>query len=111
MKMLYKALAVLAIGVASISTVQARDSFSFGINIGTPYYYAPPPVYYSAPPVVYYGAPTVYYRPAPPVVYSPYAAYGYYGGHRHHGWNHHSWRGEHRGWGRGDRGHHRGWDR
>lgn len=109
MKVLRLVFATLAIGVASISTAQARDSFSLGINIGTPYY-APPPVvrYYPAPPVVYYSAPTAYYyRSAPPAYYYPGASFRYYsyGGHRHH----HNWddRGHgDRDWGHEGREHH-----
>jgi len=91
MKILHLVFATLAIGVASISSAQAHDSFSFGLNIGTPYYYQPyqPPVvtYYPNPPVYYYGAPrTYYYQAAPPVYYAPQASFGY-------------WNGGHRGWG------------
>ena len=49
----------LTMGVASISSAQARDSFSIGVNIGG-YGYAPPAVYYPEP--VYYHEPIVYYR-------------------------------------------------
>lgn len=108
MKILRSMFIVLAIGAATISTANARDSFSLGINIGG-YGYAPPPVvYYPAP--VYYDEPVVYYRPAPryysyaPTIVS--LGYQNYGGYRHHG--------HHDGWGRG-RGHHGwghgGWDR
>ena len=34
MKIFHSAVLVLAIGAASISSVQARDSFSIGINVG-----------------------------------------------------------------------------
>jgi hypothetical protein len=115
MKLIHTAVLALAIGAASISSVQARDSFSLGINVGG-YGYAPPvayypaPVYYSEP--VYYSAPVTYYRPAPryygyePTVIS--FGYSNYGAYRHHGWDrdedrHDRGRGE---WNRGGRGHH-----
>lgn len=101
MKVLRLVFATLAIGVASISTAQARDSFSFGLNIGGGYPYYAPPVRYYAPPVVYYSEP-VYYS-APPAYYYPQASFSYYGdgGHRdHHGWGHRGW--DDRGRGHGD---------
>ena len=88
MKVLRLVFATLAIGVVSIPAAQAHDSFSFGFNIGTPYYapYQPPVVrYYPTPPVYYYGAPPVYYQ-APPPVYYPQASFGYYRGGN--GWGH-----------------------
>lgn len=108
MKLLRSAVVALAIGVASVSTASARDSFSLGINIGG-YGYAPPAAYYPAPPVVYYSQP-VYYRAAPPVYYQPVVSYQYYDvgyrgydrGRRHEGREHHGW-----GHGGGNRG---GWD-
>ena len=112
MKILHSTILALAIGVASISSVQARDSFSIGLNIGG-YGYAPPVVYYPQP--VYYSEPVIYYRE--PVYYrEAQRHYGYaptvvsigyqnYGGHHYRG--HH--RGHH-GWDRGDRGHD-GWKR
>jgi hypothetical protein len=117
MKIMHSALLAFSIGAASISNVQAQDSFSLGINVGG-YGYAPPVVYYPAP--VYYSEPVVYYRE--PVYYQPapryygYAStvvsFGYnnFGGHRD--WNRGGWDRGHRGWDRGgrDRGH-RGWDR
>ena len=105
MKLIHSAVLALAIGAASISSVQARDSFSLGINVGG-YGYAPPvayypaPVYYSEP--VYYSAPVTYYRPAPRYYGYGYAptvvSFGYqnYGGYRH---GHHD-----RGQGRWERG-------
>ncbi|HSH54742.1 MAG TPA: hypothetical protein VK967_06910 [Methylotenera sp.] len=108
MKILRTLLAVSVIGLASISSANARDSFSFGLNIGG---YGPPPVvrYYSEPPVVYYGAPSYYYAPQP-YYYGPRASFRYYDNdrhHRHHGWN----RGHgHRDWDRGDHRGHRGRD-
>lgn len=93
MKIIYSAMLALTMGVASISSVQARDSFSIGVNIGG-YGYAPPAVYYPAPAVVYYDEP-VYYRPAPRYYgYAPTViSFGYqgYGGHHyrgHHGGHH-----------------------
>lgn len=110
MKIVRSMIIVLVTGAACISTANARDSFSLGINIGG-YGYAPPPVvYYPAPAVVYYDEPAVYYRPAPryysyaPAVVSfGYQNYGGYGYRDHHrGWGHHD---GHRGWDRGERGH------
>lgn len=113
MKLIHSAILALTIGVATVSTAQARDSFSLGINVGG-YGYAPPvayypaPVYYSEP--VYYSAPVTYYRPAPRYYgYAPSAvSFGYsnYGGHGYRG--HH---GGHHGWNRGHDGGHRGGDR
>jgi hypothetical protein len=100
MKLLRSAVIALAIGVVSISTASARDSFSLGINIGG-YGYAPPVTYYPAPPVVYYSQP-IYYAPLP-MYYPPVVSYQYIGyrdydrGWRHEGRDHH-------GWGHGDRG-------
>ncbi len=121
MKIFHSAILALAIGAASITSAQARDSFGFGLNIGGGY---PPPVYY-APPITFYNPPVVYYSAAPSYYgngyygsgyYSnaPVVSYQYYGnqnrgwGHEereHHGWGHE--RREHGGWGRGqgDRGH------
>ena len=101
MKLFRTAVIALAIGVASISTASARDSFSLGVNIGG-YGYAPPVAYYPAPPVVYYSQPT-YYRTAAPVYYQPAISYQYYNvGYRDYdrGWRHEGR--EHHGWGRGD---------
>ena len=112
MKLIHSVVFALAIGAATVSTAQARDSFSLGINIGG-YGYAPPvayypaPIYYSEP--VYYAEPVTYYRPAPRYYgYAPtIVSFGYqnYGGHHYRG--HHS---GHHGWDRGDRGHD-GWNR
>lgn len=109
----------LAIGAVSITSANAHDSFSFGINIGGAGF-APPAVFYAPP--VYYASP-IYHAPAPVVYYHP--AHQYYGvgqrfapavsyhyyndgfrGHRGNGWGNRS---------RGHRdGHHhrgrRGWD-
>jgi len=90
MKILRIVFATLVIGVASISTAQAHDSFSLGLNFGSPYYYQPyqPPAvtYYPNPPVYYYGAPPVYYQSAPPVYYYPQASFGW-----NHGWGGRRW--------------------
>lgn len=96
MKLLRSVIIGLAIGVASISTASARDSFSIGLNIGG-YGYAPPVAYYPAPPVVYYSQP-VYYRTAAPVYYEPVVSYRYYNDGR---------RDYDRGWGHEGREHHR----
>ena len=101
MKVLRLVFATLAIGVVSIPAAQARDSFSIGLNFGSPYYYAPPVQYYSPPPVVYYPSPPVYYYGAPRSYYyqpAPQASFGYWnGGGRggEHGWGHHGHHGHH----------------
>lgn len=118
MKLIHSVILALAIGAATVSTAQARDSFSLGVNIGG-YGYAPPVVYYPAPVYynepIYYSEPVTYYRPAPRYYgYAPtIVSFGYqnYGGHHYRG--HH--RGQH-GWDRGNhgnRGHrgHDGWNR
>ena len=111
MKIIHSAMLALAIGAASISSVQARDSFSLGINIGG-YGYAPPVAYYPAPvyyrePVVYYREPVTYYHQAPRYYgYAPsVVSFGYtnYGGYGHHNdWGHQGR--ERHGWGHGNRG-------
>ena len=112
MKLLRSAVIVLAIGVASISTASARDSFSIGVNIGG-YGYAPPVAYYPAPPVVYYSQP-VYYRAVSPIYYQPVASYRYYYDGRHDGYRGHGHQSRgheghrHHGWGHGNRGRHDG---
>ena len=101
MKLLRSAVIALAIGVASISTASARDSFSLGVNIGG-YGYAPPVAYYPAPPEVYYSQP-IYYRAPQPVYYQPAVSYQYYNvGYRDYdrGWRHEGR--DHHGWGRSD---------
>ncbi len=109
MKFLRTLLTVLAIGAVSISTANARDSFSLGINIGGhDHGYYEPIRYYSAPPVVY--APTAYYyEPVRSYYHAPIVSYQYYsgGGHRYNGHNaRHNDRGH--GWGNGHRGHNDG---
>ena len=76
-KILCSVLVVLATGAASISTANAHDSFSLGINVGD-YDYAPQPVvYYQAPAAVYYEESVVYYRPAPRYYnYAPVLSFG-----------------------------------
>lgn len=90
--------ALLAALLAFAPSSFARDSFGFSINIGSPGYYAPPPVYYySPPPVVHYYGPPVqyrYYSPPPKAYYTPRAHFNYGGhynkrGHKHHGHGHH----------------------
>jgi len=101
MKVLRSLLVVLAIGAATLSSAQARDSVSFALNIGAPAYYAyPAEVQYVAPPVAYYPGYSAYYD-APPYAYQYYypatvyrGGYGFYGnyysGHHHHGgYGHH----------------------
>jgi hypothetical protein len=102
MKIIHSAIFVL-LSAVSITSVQARDSFSFGLNIGG----YPPPVFY-VPPVTFYNPPVVYYS-ASPFYYNrgyynsaPVVSYQYYdGGHRghHDSWGHEGR--EHGGWGRG----------
>lgn len=85
---------LLAIGMAgAVGSAQAHDSVGFSLNIGSPYYYGPPPVYV-APPPVYYAPPPVYYGP-PPGYYGPRINYRYYDDHSHHRWHKH--RGHHHG--------------
>lgn len=75
MKLVRLVIASLAISVAAVTTAQARDSFSIGVNIGVndhhvtrthryvpAYhgYYGAPRIYYSAPRIVYYDAPVRY---------------------------------------------------
>jgi len=109
MKILKIIIATFALSAAVVTTAQAHDSFSIGINIGG-HDYAPhsvhthrhAPAYY-----VYYGAPTVYY--SQPVRDHYYSGRGYSGyrndGHhyRQHGDRH--YRGQDR------RGNSRGHDR
>jgi len=100
MKLLKVVLLSAGVSLAAMSSAYAHDSFSFGISVGGPGYYrpppvqyiGPPPVVYSPPPVIYYSPPPVYYRPAP-------RAYFYYDSHGHgrppafHGHGHHGhWR-------------------
>ena len=113
MKIFHSAILAFAIGVACVSSAQARDSFSFGLNIGGGY---PPPVYY-APPITFYNPPVVYYSAVPGYYGSgyynsaPVVSYQYYNdgnrGYRN-GWRHQER--EHHGWGNGRRGH-GGWGR
>jgi len=94
MRVIRSLLVVLAIGVATLSSAQARDSVSFSLNIGAPGYYAyPAEVQYVAPPAVYYPGYSVYYdTPYAYRYYYPAAVYrgsygvygGYYSGHHHH---------------------------
>ncbi len=108
MKILRSLLTVLAIGAVTISTANARDSFSLGINIGGHSHgYHEPIRYYSAPPVVY--APTAYYyEPVRSYYHAPVVSYRYYGGGHHYNGHHarHNDRGH--GWGNGHRGHNDG---
>lgn len=101
MKILHSAAFALAIGLASVSSAQARDSFSLGINIGG-FGYGPPVAYYPAPPIVYYDAPIVHYRHVPRYYgYAPLVSYRYFdGGRRGHHYGHRHWDrgGRHNGW-------------
>ncbi len=96
MKIFRSAIVALAIGVASISSAVARDSFNIGINVGG--YGYPQAQYYAGPPVVYYNAPpVVYYRSAPPVYsYAPdvsfgYQNYGYQSRYYDNSWGNNGW--------------------
>lgn len=107
MKFLRTLLAVLAIGAVTISTANARDSFSLGINIGgfgNGYGHVHP---YYAPPVVYHAPPVYYYEPVRSYYYPPAVSFRYFdgGGHRYHGHRHHNAR---HGWDNGRRGHNDG---
>jgi hypothetical protein len=86
-------LLVLLLGISMSTPVFAHDSIGFSLNLGSPYYYAPPPVYYSPPPVVYYEPRPVYreyYSSNPNVYYYPredhyYNNDGWRKHHEHHG--------------------------
>ncbi len=93
-------LTLLALAGGLVATgAQAHDSVGFSISIGSPGYYAEPPVYYAPPPVVYYSRPSVvYYEPTPVYrYYTPRAGFYYDDGPRFrhppgHGWGrHHRW--------------------
>lgn len=96
MKKLQWFLALTIAGLAASTSAQARDSFSLGISIGNPYYYAPPPVYYSAPPVVYYNAPQVVYGYSN-IGHGHYRNYYRGNGHRWNGYRGHGHGHGHRG--------------
>lgn len=105
MKILRSAIVVLAIGVASISSVLARDSFYVGINVGG--YGYPQARYYAGPPVVYYNAPRVAYYRSVPVVFFGDQNYGYHN-HRHHSQRFDNRWGNNNGWGNRANNGHRG---
>ena len=108
MKILRSLLTVLVIGAVTLSTANARDSFSIGINVGGhDHGYYEPIRYYSAPHVVY--EPTAYYyEPVRTYYHAPLVSYRYYGGGHHYNGHHarHYDRGH--GWGNGHRGHNDG---
>lgn len=89
MKLLRTFLFTLAISTISISAVQAHDSLSVGINIGSGDRYHAYPVkhhvisHHIAPQVVYYRAPVVYRHHVPVVV-----QHYYRGESRHHHFSH-----------------------
>jgi hypothetical protein len=105
MKFIKTIVATVAIVAATATTVQARDSFSIGVNIGGYGHghgysthsigtHRHAPAFYG-----YYGAPTVYYSPRPIVYYAPPARYNHYQPHafdrrdvRRHGGRHHNHR-------------------
>ena len=104
MKIFHSRILALALGAASITSVQAHDSLGIGFNVG-----APPVVFYN-PPVVYNSALPRYYSSAPVVTYQ------YYGDERrdyYRGWGHE--KREYRGWGYERKGHggsdRHGWSR
>ena len=112
MKVLRSIVLALAVGAAAVSTAQAHDSFSVGVNIGGygPQAY-PVVAYQTAPHVVYHQAPRAYY-PARYAYYgAPVAVHRdvYYGGPRHHFRGHEHYRGyvQHGGYGHGHHGGHR----
>jgi hypothetical protein len=80
MKVLRSFVFALAIGVASVSAAQARDSFSIGINVGGHSHHRYPVVSHhvmSQP--VYYYEPVAYHRPAPRAYYyAPVRSHSYY---------------------------------
>lgn len=103
MKFIKTIVATVAIVAATATTVQARDSFSIGVNIGGYGHgysthsigtHRHAPAFYG-----YYGAPTVYYSPRPIVYYAPPVRYNHYQPHafdrrdvRRHGGKHHNHR-------------------
>lgn len=86
MKILRSFVFALAIGAASVSAAQARDSFSIGINVGGHSHHDYPVVsHYVVPQPVYYYEPVVYHRPAPRAYYyAPVRSHSYYEMPRHH---------------------------
>lgn len=105
MKILKALLVMAAIGIASVHSAHAHDSFHLGIQLGG-FGYAPPPVvyHYSGPSAIYYGSPR-YYGPPQVIHHAPIIQYNQFRSRhhqRHGGWD--------RGWDRGNRS--RGsWDR
>ncbi|PPD47119.1 MAG: hypothetical protein CTY14_05040 [Methylotenera sp.] len=98
MKVFRSLLVALAIGAATLSSAQARDSVSLSINIGGLGYYAYPAVtHYVAPQVVYYPTHRIYH--GAPYAYQPYPAVVYRGGHYYSGHRHHRGHGHHHGGG------------
>ncbi|MDO9150478.1 MAG: hypothetical protein Q7U33_03770 [Methylotenera sp.] len=94
MKVFRSLLVALAIGAATLSSAQARDSVSLSINIGGPGYYAYPVVtHYVAPHVVYYPTHRVYH--AAPYAYQAYPAAVYRSGHYYSGHRHYRGHGHH----------------
>ncbi len=106
MKLTKVLLGTIAISATMLSSAQARDSYSLGINIGG-YGYAPQEIYYDAPRVYYRDAPVVRYYRAPVVRYTAAISFRYFNDNRrfqrhyrarhsdrgHHGWGHNNYRG------------------
>lgn len=76
--------AIIGAGAMALApNAMARDQVNWSISVGTPGYYAPPPVIYRQPPVIYappqpvYVPRTVYPMVPPGVVYSGGPAYVY----------------------------------
>ncbi|MFT7229337.1 MAG: hypothetical protein ACI8PW_001940 [Methylophilaceae bacterium] len=98
MKVINTIVATIAIVAATATTVQARDSFSTGINIdghgyirhsiGTHHHASAFRSYYRAPVVYYSSRPVVYY--APSNRYSHFNSYILYGRHMSRGNYRHS---------------------
>jgi hypothetical protein len=89
------ALALAAVGTASVAQARSNVFFSIGANVApgvaigvsnAPVYYPPAPVYYAPQPVYVQPAPVYYgYYPPPVYVRPAFAASYYYAPrHRHH---------------------------
>lgn len=71
MKVINTIVATIAIVAATATTVQARDSFSIGINIGGHARHSIGTHQHASAFRGYYGAPVVYYSSRPVVYYAP----------------------------------------
>ncbi|MDD2834465.1 MAG: hypothetical protein PHD12_10680 [Methylotenera sp.] len=101
MKLLHSALLALTIGVASVTSAQARDSFSVSINVGGHGHHAYPVTTHYVTPVhhrqvVYYQPRHVHYAPVHIQTYGHAPSYNYraqthrqpHRQHGHHGRHH-----------------------